>query len=168
MARFSRKARGRRTAVAVLVVPMLVLLGPAGVAAANDPGADGRDPYQYPSTGNSCAKNASIVASGSVFGGSGRKLGTGYLWYSWTCGTNWSEVRTSVSAGGSSGWLYTDAVTGPPFEQQIYQWDGNFPVGARSWSDMVYAPTTCASGSVGIGLANLGDSGMATLQDPTC
>lgn len=161
------RARGWRTAIAAIFVSALVLLGAPSVASAYDPGADTQDPYQYPSISNSCAKNSSPVASGTIYGANSRKLGTGYLYYSWTCGTNWTEVKTSVSAGGSSGWLWTEVNTGPPFEQQIYQWNGNFPIGARSWSNMVYAPYACAAGTIAIGLAN-GDEGSVNLMDPTC
>jgi hypothetical protein len=159
----------RRTWIGALVASALsatVLLGTASAASANDPNADGQDPYSYPNTTNSCSKNASIVGSAAVVDGGGRTLGTGYLWFSRCCGTNWAEVRASVAAGGS-GSLETDVYRYSPYEIQPYTWYGNFPTGGHSWGNMIYAPTQCAGANVIITLAS-GDSGSVWINDPTC
>ncbi|WP_432973854.1 hypothetical protein [Dactylosporangium sp. CA-233914] len=150
-----------RVVVAALFATVAGAVAGPGVAHAG-PDADAKDPYAY-----GCTGNASVVASAPVITNAGATLGTAYLWYSWSCGTNWSAVRASVNSNGV-GQLTTNTVKASyPFEWQPYTWTGYFVAGSRSWSDMIYAPTSCVTANVFIQLGN-GDVGEAYLTDPTC
>jgi hypothetical protein len=148
--------------VAGLALAAVVTAGSAAVAAGPGYGYDGTDPY---ATG--CANNASVVASGSVVTFSGNTVGTAKLFYSWSCGTNWIWVKTSVgSPGGSPGEITTNVYRSSPYHEEPFTWHGVYPSGAVSWSNMIFAPSSCAYGVADID-SDFGE-GTVWLYDPTC
>ena len=126
----------------------------AAKPAATGYGLDGQDPY---ATG--CASNGALVVnSAPVSIPCGGSVGTAYLWYSNDCGTNWVSGTTSVSnpEPGRPAPIETDIYRQSPYLEEPYTWWGTYPAGAHSWSNMVYAPTSCAKGYVSL------DVGFAT------
>jgi len=149
------KVRGRRwrrlgTTFGLIVTAIVMVFGAtAGPAsAATGYGLDGLDPY---ATG--CASNgAFIVNSAPVSIPGGGSAGTAYLWYSNGCGTNWVSVTTSVQnpEQGRPSPIETDVYRQSPYKAEMFTWWGTYPAGAHSWSNMVYAPVSCAKGYVSL------------------
>jgi Protein of unknown function (DUF2690) len=107
---------------------------------------DGQDPY---ATG--CNVGAYVISQATIHSNAfNLDYGTAYLWWSPACQTNW--VSATVSRGG--GWaIETDMYRQNPSHWELYTWNaslntGNLAPGDRSWSNMVYAPTSCVLGDV--------------------
>lgn len=70
------------------------------------------------------------------------------------------SVTTSVGSGSSSSSITTNVYRQSPYLAEPFTWYGTFPVGAHSWSNMVYAPVSCAKGYAAI------DLGYDTASEP--
>ncbi|MFB6398074.1 hypothetical protein [Polymorphospora lycopeni] len=132
---------GRSASVAVAVVAGLVaaLGGAAPAAARSGYGYDNQDPYD-----SGCASSMVLLQTVDIVTFSATSVGTGYLWYSRNCGTNWISVRTRFAAptgwpGGMTTNIYRDT---PPGEAR-FTWTQPWVAGAVSWGDMLYAPVEC-------------------------
>ncbi|GLY25570.1 hypothetical protein [Micromonospora sp. NBRC 101691] len=132
---------------ATTVMGLALVLAPATPAAAySGYGYDNRDPYD---TG--CASSQVLLETVDIVTQFGVSVGTGYLWYSRNCGTNWISVRTKyASPSGWAGGITTNTYRDTPSGQALFTWTRPWVAGAVSWSDMLYAPVECvrAVGSV--------------------
>lgn len=130
-------------ALSGLVALVLALAGPA--SAATGYGLDGQDPVF-----TKCWNSAYVVNSAPVvISGFGGSAGTAYLWYSNGCGTNWVSVTTSTSnPNGRPAPITTNVYRQSPYSAQNYTGYFTYGPGAQSWSNMVYAPASCAKGYV--------------------
>jgi hypothetical protein len=117
------------------------LAGSASAATPSGYALDGQDPY---ATG--CATGAYVIGQSVIHSNAfNLNYGTAYLWWSPRCGTNW--VSAVVSRGG--GWaIETDMYRQNPSHWELFTYWGTLVDGSRSWSNMVYAPTSCVVGYV--------------------
>ncbi len=134
--------------LATLAIAITATVPFAGKAsAATGYALDGQDPY---ATG--CAFDGAFVVNTATLYDPGYNVtdGTAYLWYSSGCETNWVSVTvTRPSPDQFESWaITTDVLRQTPFERQDYTYYGHWQAGAPSWSNMVYAPVSCAEGYV--------------------
>jgi len=150
--------------VAVASVAVAVF-GIAQPAAASGYGYDGQDPF---ATG--CASSKTPVGTFDLLAqlGDGTSVGTGTLWYSTSCGTNWVSVRARYASPPSPPFgITTNIYRNSPPGQAEFPWTQPWVAGAVSWSDMLYAPVVCVYALGAVDNTDHGE-GWGWIHQPGC
>lgn len=116
-----------------------------------------------------CSADATTVLSGSVFNGSGQRIGTIELRWSATCGTNWARVTSSIgSVALDANVARESGVDGPAIGACIHPacTDPDGVTATSAFTLMVWAPDVSAK-ALGIIVQGNQDFFGCVTQDPT-